>query len=58
VALMEALAVTGDLDGDHLLPAACAGSYTEAAQSCERALVLVTNESEPRFPERRGASQT
>jgi RNA polymerase sigma-70 factor (ECF subfamily) len=59
LALIDALAATGDLDEYHLLHAARAdllrriGSATEAAQSYERALALVTNESERRFLERR-----
>jgi RNA polymerase sigma-70 factor (ECF subfamily) len=57
LALMDALG--GDLDEYHLLHAARAdllrriGSTVEAAQSYERALVLVTNQSERRFLERR-----
>jgi RNA polymerase sigma-70 factor (ECF subfamily) len=57
--LIDALAAAGDLDGYHLLHAARAdllrrvGSPTEAAKSYERALALVTNESERRFLERR-----
>jgi RNA polymerase sigma-70 factor (ECF subfamily) len=57
LALMDALG--GDLDEYHLLHAARAdllrriGSTAEAAQSYERALVLVTNQSERRFLERR-----
>jgi len=57
--LIEALATTGDLDNYHLLHAARAdllrriGSTVEAAKSYERALALVTNESERRFLERR-----
>jgi RNA polymerase sigma-70 factor (ECF subfamily) len=59
LALIEALAAAGDLDGYHLLHAARAdllrrlGSSSEAAKSYERALELVTNESERRFLERR-----
>lgn len=59
LALIEALAATGDLDGYHLLHAARAdllrrlGSREEAAKSYERALELVTNDSERRFLERR-----
>lgn len=55
--LMDGLAA--ELDGYHLLHAARAdllrraGSLTEAAQSYERALALVTNDSERRFLERR-----
>ena len=57
LALIDALA--GDLDDYHLLHAARAdllrriGSTVEAAKSYERALALVTNESERRFLERR-----
>lgn len=57
LALMDTLAA--ELDGYHLLHAARAdllrraGSIIEAAQSYERALALVTNESERRFLERR-----
>ncbi len=57
LALMDTLAM--ELDGYHLLHAARAdllrraGSIAEAAQSYERALALVTNESERRFLERR-----
>src|SRR5438128_1081145 len=57
LALIDALA--GDLDSYHLLHAARAdllrriGSKAEAAKSYERALELVTNESERRFLERR-----
>jgi len=59
LALIDALTATGDLDEYHLLHAARAdllrriGSAMEAAQSYERALALVTNESERRFLERR-----
>jgi RNA polymerase sigma-70 factor (ECF subfamily) len=59
LALLDALAATGELDGYHLLPAARAdllrrrGSLTEAAESYARALGLVTNDSERRFLERR-----
>ena len=59
LALIDALAATGDLDQYHLLHAARAdllrriGSATEAAQSYERALALVTNESERRYLMRR-----
>ncbi len=55
--LIDALAA--DLDGYHLLHAARAdllrrlGSAVEAAKSYDRALALVTNESERRFLERR-----
>lgn len=57
--LIDALAAAGDLDGYHLLHAARAdllrrvGSRAEAAKSYERALSLVTNDSERRFLERR-----
>jgi RNA polymerase sigma-70 factor (ECF subfamily) len=57
LALMDAL--TTELDGYHLLHAARAdllrraGSFEEAARSYERALALVTNDSERRFLERR-----
>jgi RNA polymerase sigma-70 factor, ECF subfamily len=59
LALIDALAATGDLDGYHLLHAARAdllrraGSLSEAAESYTRALALVTNDSERRFLERR-----
>jgi RNA polymerase sigma-70 factor, ECF subfamily len=59
LALIDALAATGDLDGYHLLHAARAdllrrmGSTVEAAKSYGRALALVTNDSERRFLERR-----
>jgi RNA polymerase sigma-70 factor (ECF subfamily) len=59
LALVEALAAAGDLDGYHLLHAARAdllrrlGSAPEAARSYARALELVTNDSERRFLERR-----
>ena len=59
LALIDALAATGDLDGYHLLHAARAdllrrvGSSEEAAKSYARALALVTNDSERRFLERR-----
>jgi RNA polymerase sigma-70 factor, ECF subfamily len=59
LALIDALAATGELDGYHLLHAARAdllrrvGSKVEAAESYRRALTLVTNESERRFLERR-----
>jgi RNA polymerase sigma-70 factor (ECF subfamily) len=59
LALIDALAAAGDLDGYHLLHAARAdllrrvGSLAEAAKSYERALELVTNDSERRFLERR-----
>jgi RNA polymerase sigma-70 factor (ECF subfamily) len=59
LALIDALAASGDLDGYHLLHAARAdllrriGSNAEAARNYERALALVTNESERRYLERR-----
>jgi RNA polymerase sigma-70 factor (ECF subfamily) len=59
LALIDELAVAGDLDGYHLLHAARAdllrrlGSSKRAAESYVRALTLVTNESERRFLERR-----
>jgi len=59
LALIEALAASGDLDGYHLLHAARAdllrrlGSMAEAAESYTRALALVTNDSERRFLARR-----
>jgi RNA polymerase sigma-70 factor (ECF subfamily) len=59
LALIDALAAGGDLDGYHLLHAARAdllrriGSPAEAATSYRRALALVSNESERRFLERR-----
>ncbi len=59
LALIDALAATGDLDGYHLLHAARAdllrrvGSSAEAAKSYAQALTLVTNDSERRFLERR-----
>ena len=59
LALIEPLAAAGDLDGYHLLHAARAdllrraGAPGEAARSYERALALVTNESERRYLERR-----
>jgi RNA polymerase sigma-70 factor (ECF subfamily) len=59
LALIDALAAKGELDGYHLLYAARAdllrriGSKVEAAKSYERALGLVTNDSERRFLERR-----
>lgn len=57
--LINSLAATGQLDDYHLLHAARADllrraeSFEKAAQSYERALALVTNESERRFLERR-----
>ena len=59
LAVIDALAAAGDLDGYHLLHAARAdllrrnGSTADAANSYERALSLVTNDSERRFLERR-----
>jgi RNA polymerase sigma-70 factor (ECF subfamily) len=59
LAVIDSLAESGDLDNYHLLHAARAdllrrmGSMTEAAKSYQRALELVTNESERRFLERR-----
>jgi RNA polymerase sigma-70 factor (ECF subfamily) len=59
LALIDRLAATGELDSYHLLHAARAdllrrvGSSVEAAVSYERALALVSNESERRFLERR-----
>ena len=59
LAIIDELATTGDLDKYHLLHAARAdllrrmGLKAEAAQSYQRALELVTNETERRFLERR-----
>src|SRR5882672_129332 len=59
LALIDALAASGDLDSYHLLHASRAdllrrlGSLVEAAKSYARALALVTNDSERRFLERR-----
>jgi RNA polymerase sigma-70 factor (ECF subfamily) len=59
LAVIDALAAAGDLDEYHLMHSARAemlrriGSTDEAARSYERALALVTNESERRFLERR-----
>jgi len=59
LALIDALAATGDLDSYHLLHSARAdllrraGSNEEAVKSYKRALALVTNDSERRFLERR-----
>ena len=59
LALIDQLAANGELDEYHLLYAARAdllrriGSSSEAARSYERALILVTNDSERRFLERR-----
>jgi len=57
--LIDSLASSGNLEGYHLLHAARAdllrrlGDLQEAAKSYERALELVTNDSERRFLERR-----
>jgi RNA polymerase sigma-70 factor (ECF subfamily) len=59
LALIDTLAAGGDLDEYHLLHAARAdllrraGSSAEAAKNYQRALMLVTNESERRYLERR-----
>jgi RNA polymerase sigma-70 factor (ECF subfamily) len=59
LALIDQLAATNDLANYHLLHAARAdllrrlGSPVEAAKSYQRALALVTNDSERRFLERR-----
>jgi RNA polymerase sigma-70 factor (ECF subfamily) len=59
LALIDGLAADGELRNYHLLHAARAdllrrmGARDEAAKSYEQALVLVTNESERRFLERR-----
>jgi RNA polymerase sigma-70 factor (ECF subfamily) len=59
LAIIDALVATGDLNDYHLLHAARAdllrraGSSLEAAESYKRALLLVTNDSERRFLERR-----
>jgi RNA polymerase sigma-70 factor (ECF subfamily) len=59
LALVDALAATGELDRYHLLHAARAdllrrlGSPAEAAKSYARALTLVVNDAERRFLERR-----
>ncbi len=59
LALVDEIAVGGQLDDYHLLYAARAdllrqiGSTSEAAKSYERALALVTNDSERRFLQRR-----
>jgi RNA polymerase sigma-70 factor (ECF subfamily) len=59
IALIDALAASGDLDGYHLLHAARAdllrraGAMAEAAKSYTLALALVTNDSERRYLERR-----
>jgi RNA polymerase sigma-70 factor, ECF subfamily len=57
--LIDELAAAGDLDGYYLLHSARAdllrriGSFAEAAEAYERALALVSNQSERRFLERR-----
>ena len=59
LALIDSLAAAGDLDDYHLLHAARAdllrraGLSTQAAESYQRALALVTNDSERRYLERR-----
>src|SRR5256714_6585185 len=59
LSLIDEIIASGDLDDYHLLHAARAdvlrrtGAYDEAAKNYERALALVTNESERRFLERR-----
>ena len=58
LALIDALAATGELDRYHLLHAARADLLrrlgdSKAAASYERALALVTNDAERRFLERR-----
>ena len=59
LAIVDALAARGDLDGYHLLHAARAdllrrlGSLDEARKSYEAAFALATNERERRFLERR-----
>ena len=59
LALIDALAATGELDGYHLLQATRAdllrrlGMSADAAASYGRALALVSNKSERRFLERR-----
>ena len=59
LALIDALASSGDLDNYHLLHAARAdllrrmGSLEKAAEAYSRALTLVGNASERRFLERR-----
>jgi RNA polymerase sigma-70 factor, ECF subfamily len=59
LALINNLAAGGDLENYHLLHAARAdllrrlGSSREAAKSYQRALALVTNDTERRFLERR-----
>ena len=57
--LIDSLTAAGELEGYHLLHAARAdllrrqGAASDAAESYERALALVTNESERRFLDRR-----
>ena len=59
LALVDALAASGELDRYHLLHAARAdllrrlGASTEAAKSYARALELITNDAERRFLQRR-----
>jgi RNA polymerase sigma-70 factor (ECF subfamily) len=59
LAIIDALVAAGDLDSYHLLHSARAdllrraGSSAEAAKAYERALALVSNDSERRFLERR-----
>ena len=59
LALIDALAAAGDLDSYHLLHSARAdllrraGDSVEAAKAYERALALVSNDSERRFLQRR-----
>jgi RNA polymerase sigma-70 factor, ECF subfamily len=59
LAIVDALAATGDLEEYHLLHAARAdllrraGARVEAAKSYARALALATNSSERRFLDRR-----
>ncbi len=59
LAIVDALAQAGDLEGYHLLHAARAdllrrsGSLAPAAESYRRALALATNESERRYLDRR-----
>ena len=64
LALIDSIEASGQLQDYHLLHAARAdllrrlGLQTEAARSYERALALVTNESERRFLEKRLAEAT
>jgi RNA polymerase sigma-70 factor (ECF subfamily) len=59
IGIIDTLAASGDLDSYHLLHAARAellrrmGSTEEAAKSYERAIEVVTNDTERRFLERR-----